>query len=197
MIADAYDGIKHDPNNPDVKSAYGALINETNQQFSDLLDNGLQISANKPGESPYKNSEEMHKDIKDNNHLSFFPTEQGFGEGDSPKDHPMLAATKFELEGKPLLANDVFRVVHDINGHNRGEPSGFGPKGEHQAFLTHKQMFSPEATKALFTETAGQNNWVNFGPFGKQNRKDPANTKFSDQKAGLFPNEIISGKFHL
>ncbi len=139
----------------------------------------------------------MHKDVTENNHLSFFPTDDGFGEGDTPEDHPMLAPTKFEVDGKNLKANDVFRIVHDINGHNRGEPSGFGPKGEHQAFLTHKQLYSEEATKAMFTETAGQNNWVNFSKeFGEGNRADPKNTRYADQKAGLFPEKFIKGEFH-
>ncbi len=150
-IADEYDNLKHDPNNPEVKKAYGSFINETNKQFDDLLAGGLTVTANKKGDSPYDGSKAMHEDVTKNKHLSFFPTEEGFGEGDAPKDHPMLAPTKFDVDGKNLLANDVFRIVHDVNGHNRGEPSGFGPKGEHQAYLTHKQLYSEEAGKALFT----------------------------------------------
>jgi hypothetical protein len=44
VIADAYHNMKHDPNHPDVKAAYGALINETKQQFQNMLNQGLKIS---------------------------------------------------------------------------------------------------------------------------------------------------------
>ena len=140
----------------------------------------------------------MHEDIATNKHLHYFPTTAGFGSGDAaPEDHPMLQPTKFkDPEGKPMLANDLFRVVHDIHGHHLGGQSGFGPKGEHQAYLTHKKMFSPLAQKALATETLGQNSTVNFGKYGEQNRKDPKNTKYADQKAGLLPEHIISGDWH-
>ena len=197
-IANAYEGMKHDPNHPDVKAAYGALIGETGNQFKKLLGSGLKISQIKSGQAnPYKSSKEMHQDVKNNKHLWYFPTEQGFGEGDqTPKDHPMLAPTTFKHGDRQLLANDVFRIVHDINGHHIGGESGFGPTGEHQAYLTHKKQYSPLAQKALASETMGQNNWVNFGPHGEQNRANPANTKFAEQKAGLLPDNIINGKWH-
>ena len=58
-------------------------------------------------------------------------------------------------------------------------------------------MYSPLANKALATETMGQNNWVNFSDkYGESNRKDPKNTKFAEQKAGLMPDNIINGKWH-
>ncbi len=196
-IADAYDNLKHDPGNPVVKESYDNFIDETNKQFDDLLDSGLKVTPLKKGDNPYANSKQMHNDISKNNHLSYFPTKEGFGEGATPKDHPMLKGTKFQIGDEKLVANDVFRIVHDVNGHNKGEPSGFGPKGEQQAFLTHKQLYGPKATRALFTETAGQNNWVNFNKkSGASNRADPKNTIFSEQKAGIFPDSFINRKFH-
>lgn len=199
QIANAYDQMKHDPNHPDVKAAYGALINETKGQFNDLMKKGLKISKIKEGmENPYKTSKDMHKDIEENNHLWYFPTEQGYGSGEQGKDHPMLQPTEFKHGGQPMLANDMFRVVHDINGHYLGGKSAFGPTGEHQAYLAHKQMFSPLANKALFTETAGQNNWVNWSQsHGEKNRKDPKNTTFAEQKAGLMPDNIINKDWHV
>lgn len=198
IIADAYDNMKHEPNNPDVKAAYGALISETSKQYEDLLKGGLKVTKVTDESNAYKNSAEMHRDVMENNHLNYFPTESGYGAGKEKQDHPILQPTKYkDPEGKPMLANDVFRVVHDINGHIRGEPSGFGPRGEHQAYLTHKQMFSSLANKALFSETAGQNNWVNFNKrSGEKNRKDPRNTEYAEQKAGLLPPNIIYGKWH-
>lgn len=198
IIANAYENMKHDPNHPEVKAAYGALIDETKKQFKDMLTQGFRFSAIKQGQdNPYKTSKDLHADIEKNKHLHFFPTEQGFGaEGSAPKDHPMLQPTEFVHEGKPLLANDLFRIVHDYRGHHLGGKSGFGPKGEQQAYLTHKKDFSPLAQKALASETLGQNSWVNFGPHGEQNRKNPEKTVYAEQKAGLLPDNIVSGKWH-
>jgi hypothetical protein len=196
-VADAYQNMKHDPNHPAVKQAYNALINETSKQFKDIMSSGFKISKIKPGqENPYKTSKDLHADIKNNKHLWYFPTEQGFGSTDAGSDHPMLRPTEFHHEGKKLLANDLFRIVHDINGHHLGGETGFGPKGEHQAYLTHKKMFSPMAQRALATETMGQNSWVNYGPHGENNRKNPQNTVYAEQKAGLLPEHIIHGKWH-
>lgn len=197
QIADAYDNLKHDPNNPEVKDSYNNFIDETNKQFDDLLDSGLKVTPLKTGDNPYATSKQMNDDVTKNNHLSYFPTKEGFGPDAPPKDHPMLKGTKFQIGDEKLVANDVFRIVHDVNGHNRGEPSSFGPKGEQQAFLTHRQLYSEKAQGALFTETAGQNNWVNFNKkSGASNRADPKNTIFSQQKAGLFPKSFINRSFH-
>lgn len=195
-IADAYHNMKHDPNNPEVKAAYGALIDETKNQFKDMLSQGFKFSKIKD-ENPYKTSKDVHADLKQNKHLHFFPTESGYGSGDQQtSDHPMLQPTEFMHEGKPLLANDLFRIVHDYRGHHLGGESGFGPKGEHQAYLTHKKDYSPLAAKALASETLGQNSWVNYGPHGEANRKNPAQTIYAEQKAGLLPDEIINGRWH-
>lgn len=198
QIADAYDALEHNPNDPKVKESYDALINETKQQFDELQKGGLKIDPIIDNSNAYKNSDEMHLDLEKNKHINFFPTEEGFGSTDEiPKDHPMLQPSGIKIGDKELLNNDVFRIVHDVNGHFRGQASGFGPKGEQQAFLTHAQMFSDKARRALFTETAGQNNWVNFNrKFGDKNRADPKNTVFAEQKAGLLPDEIVFNKWH-
>lgn len=197
-IANAYEQMKHDPNHPEVKAAYGALINETKNQFKDMLSKGFKLSKIQPNQkNPYNTSKDLHNDIEQNKHLWFFPTEQGFGsEGTAPTDHPMLQPTEFHHEGKPLLANDLFRIVHDYRGHYLGGKSTFGPKGEHQAYLTHKKEFSPLAQKALATETMGQNSTVNYGKNAEHNRLNRENTIYADQKAGLLPDNIINGRWH-
>lgn len=195
-IADAFENMKHEPNNPDVKAAYNSLINETGQQFKDIMAGGLKISRIKPDqENPYKTSQDMHKDIA-SGHLWYYPTEEGFGGDDQSQDHPLLAETELRHDGQPLLANDIFRIVHDVNGHHLGGKTTFGPKGEHQAYLTHKKMYSPLAQKALATETLGQNSWVCFGPYGEHNRKNPKETIYAEQKAALAPDWIVNGKWH-
>ena len=200
-IANAYDKMLHEPNNPGVKESYGALIKETEDQFNELKKNGLRIDAIKPGENPYQTADDLHKDLKKNNHLYFYPSEQGFGNDDKFNDHPMLGKSGVTYKGKKLPANDVFRIVHDINGHNLAN-SDFTPEGEHNAFLSHRKMYSKNAGKALFTETAGQANW------GAYNKKSGANNRkliaegryndlvFADQKAGLLSDDIINTEWH-
>lgn len=199
-IADAYHNMKHDPNNPEVKAAYGALIDETKQQYQDLLNQGFKFTkVTDPKKYPYKNSKEMHQDIEQNKHLYYLPTEDGsFGpETSAPKDHPLLAPTQFQShDGKPMLANCLLRQVHDVNGHFYGGKTTFGPAGEHQAYLHHKKMYSEKAQPALANELIMQNSYVNFGPHGEHNRKNPANTIYAPQKVGLVPEWVWKGKWH-
>lgn len=187
-VAQAYHDMPHNPNDPATKKAYDSLINETVDQFNHLKNSGLKISAIAPNqENPYKSSNDLFHDVNNNNHMWYFPTEGGFGSSDvQHSDHPMLRPTGIKHGGRELLANDVFRIVHDYFGHAK-EGHRFSASGEENAWKHHMQMYSPEAQKALTTETRGQNSWVNFGPHGESNRANPANTVYADQKAGLLP----------
>ena len=192
-ISDAFEQMKHEPNNPKVKKAYDALINETLDQFQYIKNKtGLTYSKIPAGmKYPYPTSQAFMDDISKNNHLWYYPTETGFGaEGSSVVDHPMMKMTnELDNEGKPMPANDVFRVVHDYFGHVK-EGHSIGPAGEEKAWWTHSQMYSPEAQKALTSETRGQNSWVNFGPHGLENRLHPEKTIYAEQKAGLMPDWV-------
>ncbi len=193
-IAQEFEAMKHNPTAPHVKRAYDALINETLDQYQMLKKAGLKLTPITEGmANPYHNSHAMLKDVRENNHLYFYPTDLGFGgKDDKTSDHPLLQPTKETVGKHKMVANDIFRVVHDYFGHAK-EGNGFGPKGEEQAWQHHKQMYSPDAQKALTTETRGQNSWVNFGPKGEANRANPAATQYAEQKAGLMPawtNEI-------
>lgn len=184
-IAEAFEAMKHDPANPEVRKAYDALVKETTDQYELLKDSGLKTSKIAPRmDNPYKNSEHMISDIKDNNHLWYYPTEQAFGSTEANLDHPLLKQVRAGNESLP--ANDAFRVIHDYFGHAK-EGSGFGPRGEENAWREHMKMFSPDAQKALTTETRGQNSWVNYGPKGEANRTNPSKTTYAEQKAGLLP----------
>lgn len=190
-IAKAYEEMKHEPENPKVKKAYDALIRETLDQWNEIRKTGLKVTKIAPDmDNPYPGgSKDVIKDIAENNHLFYFPTEQGYGSTDQQAtSHPMLQ--KVKVDGEEVPANDVFRIVHDYFGHVK-EGHGFGPQGEENAWMTHKQMYSPEARKALTSETRGQNSWVNFGPLGEQNRKDPSKTTYAEQKAGLMPDWVV------
>jgi hypothetical protein len=183
-IAKAFEKMEHTPNDPAVRKSYEALSNETVDQFKHLQKSGLKVSPIPPGtESPYKSSTDVFNDIHQNKHLWYYPTEQGFGSG-GIQDNPLL--NKVKVGDKEMPVNDLFRIVHDYYGHAK-EGYKFGATGEEAAWKQHLQMFSPEAQKAMTTETRGQNSWVNFGPHGEANRANPAQTIYAEQKTGLLP----------
>ncbi len=189
-IASAYKQMKHDPTNPEVKSAYDALIKETTQQYDDLVKGGLSVDKIK-GESPYKTSKDLQDLVSSTNELQYFPTESGFGSG-AIADNPLLQKSgRMNKSGEEMLANDIFRVVHDYQGHVKPKTS-FGPVGEESAYQYHKQMYSPEAQKALATETRGQNSFVNFGDNAAFNKANPDKTIYAEQKTGLLPDWAIN-----
>jgi hypothetical protein len=191
-IAQAFSEMKHDPENPEVKQAYRAMIDETLQQFKLIDSTGLKLEMIKPDmENPYPNgSNDVFKDIQ-NGHLWFFPTDLGFGTQTTISENPLLEKTGIFIDGHELAANDVFRIVHDYFGHAK-EGNGFGKDGEENAWQAHVRMYSPEAARAMTTETRGQNSWVNFGPKGKENQANPKETTYADQKVGLLPEWIMN-----
>ena len=207
-IADAFDTMQHTPNSPKVKASYDAFINETNDQARALQKSGVKFESlrkrqpygKKGGIQGYDSYKDMHSDIEKNKHLFYRMSDndyKGF------EDNPMFKMTDIRnSEGHRMRANDVFRAVHDINGHNLAGRSAFTPSGEHRAFLQHRKMYSPLASKAMFTETAGQGNWTNYSKkHGAKNRyfqkiNKIGNLKFPQQKAGLLPDDIIGGSWH-
>lgn len=197
-IARAYEEMPHAPNDPKVKASYAAMVKETKAQYQALKKSGLKIEAIPPGApDPYAESPRLaHRDVSENNHLWFFPTETGFGtdiEAGGAKaataggEHPLLQKTGVKLGGRDLLANDLFRIVHDYFGHLK-EGNGFRAAGEDNAWRTHAKMYSDEARPAMTTETRGQNSWLNYGPHGETNRTaSAADTHYAEQKVGLMP----------
>lgn len=188
-VAQAFDEMVHNPNDPQTKAAYAALIDETTAQYQAIKDTGLKIEFI-TGKDPYAASPRLAvEDVKNNNHLWVFPTEAGFGSGEV-QDSPMLAPTDEKIGDRPLLANDVFRIVHDYFGHVK-EGNGFRADGEENAWRIHASMYSPLARAAMTTETRGQNSWLNFGPHGTKNQTaKSAETVYAPQKVGLLPKEF-------
>jgi hypothetical protein len=87
----------------------------------------------------------------------------------------------------PVLANDLFRAVHDAFGHGL-EGAGFRAQGEENAWQAHARLFTGSAVAAITSETRGQNSWLNYGPHGETNRAAKIeDTVFGDQKTGLMP----------
>ncbi len=214
-IAQAFEALESDPENPEVKEAYQAMIDETIEQYNAIIEAGYTLEVNNA--EPYQSSQEMIEDLRNNKNLKIFSTESGFGEGgvtDADRaSNPLLAPTEFkDKNGVPLLANDIFRFVHDFFGHAK-MGNGFGPIGEENAWNVHSRMYSPKARRAMTTETRGQNSWVNFSGVNdeafklrdearalrKEGKFDEAAKKveeayelmrFADQKIGLLPEEF-------
>lgn len=186
-IAEAYDKMKHAPNNPKVKRAYEAMAEETLAQYQFVKATGLEIEAIEPGQpDPYPEGPKQVLEDLQRGHLWFYPTDQGFGTLTDIRDNPLLAPTDEWIGGRQLVVNDVFRIVHDFFGHGI-EGSGFGARGEENAWQSHMRLYSEAALPAVTSETRGQNSWVNYGPFGEQNRANQRETVYADQKTGIMP----------
>jgi hypothetical protein len=181
-IAEAYNALPEVDRSPQTIRAYEALAKEVGDQWDFAVSNlGITFEPWTSEGQPYSNSREMVKDVRDNNHLYFF-------QGGDP--HPFLN----EIEPRTgFTTNDKLRAVHDLFGH-AAEDYQFGPRGEENAWIKHSQMFSPEAQRALSSETRGQNSWVNFGDQNYENgvnKNIPAKDRpFAAQKTALLPEEL-------
>jgi len=214
-ISDAFLAMKHDPQNLEVAKAYRQMIKETQDQFEEILAAGYTVVMN--DNDAYASSGDMIDDLRNNKSLNIFSTEAGFGDtpitAEQRRDNPLLAKTKFkDANGRALLANDLFRFVHDFFGHAKLGNS-FGAKGEENAWNVHARMYSPLARRAMTTETRGQNSYFNFSGDNKKlealrekgnkqreegdlkGAEETTNkiyeiSKFADQKVGLMPEEF-------
>ncbi len=190
-IAVEYDLMEDAPNDPEVKAAYDAMIDETLAQYEEILNSGLTVQFIK-GDDPYGNPRNAILDVINNNHMYVFSTRDGYGMDELTPEvlekNPMLRETSYKTaDGDPMLANDVFRVVHDYFGHIKNGV-GFRARGEENAWQSHAAMYSPLARRAMTSETRGQNSWVNFGPEADFNATaSGADTVYADQKVGLLP----------
>jgi len=150
---------------PEAEASYGSLVDEIGRQYEALTAAGLKARAWRGEGEPYgdppgstkPNSDKMRQEVAKTGEFSFFMTDKGFGIGDATPNHPMLRETKFKTaDGEPMIANDLFRVVHDMVAHVRGGYS-FSTNGEYNGMLTHASTLPEEAWPALFAETFGQN----------------------------------------
>jgi len=196
-IAAAYEAMEHAPSDPKVKEAYDDLIRQTTSQYNALADAGYKfwfMDADNPGDyasSPFN----AMRDLRANKSMGVFPTVGGFGTQEADiSGNPLLQETGLMWpyggpDGAlvPVLANDLFRAVHDAFGHGL-EGSGFRADGEENAWQAHIRLFTGPAKGAITSETRGQNSWLNFGPYGESNRDAKVeDTVFADQKTGLMP----------
>jgi hypothetical protein len=201
-IADAYEEMINDPQNPKVKEAYQDLIKQTTAQYQALVDAGYKfwfMDLNIPSNLEYASTPyNAIRDMRNNKQMGVFPTTDGYGESEISEsdieNNPLLADTGIQwpvggIDGqmKPVLANDLFRAVHDAFGHGL-EGAGFRARGEENAWQAHVRLFTGPAVGAITSETRGQNSWLNYGPNGETNRTAKIeDTIFAEQKVGLMP----------
>ena len=185
-IAKAYEAMPLDDlSNPLVRRAYSELSQEVVAQFDALP---IKVEMYGDGAEPYANSQAMRSDVADKNHLFIYPTEAAtFGPpGVDYESHPLLEDSgRKDVNGRPMLANDLLRAVHDYFAHTLS-PTQFGPSGEEAAWTNHMRTTkSPWAKWALTSETRGQNSWVNF----RSGVEDTpiSQRSFAVQKVGLLP----------
>jgi hypothetical protein len=188
----------HDPQNPRVQEAYADLIRQSADQYKALAEEGYKAWFIDPANDPYEGKPwKAMRDLRENESMGVFPTESGFGSGDTDivvSDNPLLgdSGLKWPYGGpdgplKRVLWNDVFRYIHDAFEHGI-EGAGFREDGEENAWQAHVRLFDGLAVGAMTSETRGQNSWLNFGPHPEKNRTANAfDTVFADQKTGLMP----------
>jgi len=201
-IADAYEQMADNTQDPKVKEAYEDLIKQTIAQYKALADAGYKfwfINTKIPSNDEYASTPyNALRDLRQNKEMGVFPTADGYGEEgitqEQRENNPLLQDTGIMwpvggLDGEmmPVLANDLFRAVHDAFGHGL-EGAGFRARGEENAWQAHVRLFTGPAVAAITSETRGQNSWLNYGPFGEANRTAKVDdTVFADQKIGLMP----------
>lgn len=167
-MADVYNRAVSTLDDPKTIQAYQDLGNEAREQYRYMTEDlGIRVEFVK--EDPYNingvpSSKLMMEDVLNNKRLQVRDSVDDF----ATNPHPI-----WDVE-----TNNIFRAVHDFFGH-AGSGRGFDAAGEEAAWLSHSQMFTPLARRAMTTETRGQNSYYN--KFGE----------FAPQKAFLFPEEYV------
>ena len=165
--ARAYESAPHEPQHPRVARSYRSFRQHIAAQWDVLTRAGYRFEPwHGQAEQPYPDSAAMLADLRDNKHLYYFRTDASQNtEGSLPTGHPMAAEVTVDLPGGGrgrMLANDVFRAVHDAIAHSEGHQ--FGPYGEKRAWWAHRSCLPRDARLALWNETRAQNCWTNAGP---------------------------------
>ncbi len=185
-VARAYDAMPAGPGldanaNATTCRCYAALCRELSAQF-DVLRAFIPVYFT--AADPYKNSAEMFADISGAaaaGRWDYTPRLRVFTGGE-----PIAAGHMFSHVALRTgeTYNHVFRAVHDGLAHYPGRHS-FSALGEYRAFLAHARLLSPDAIRALATETLGQNAYYNV------------HGKYAAQKFALLPPALIARAFTL
>ncbi len=180
-VARAYDALPAEDGSPAVLRCYAALCRELSAQF-DVLQAFIPVHFT--AEDPYKTSAEMFADITGasaRGRWDYSPRLRVFTGGEViPPGH--MFSHRALITGENY--NLVFRAVHDGFAHYPGKHS-FSALGEYRAFLAHARLLSPDAIRAIATETLGQNAYYN------------AYGKYAPTKFALLPPALIARAFTL
>lgn len=174
-IAAIHDASEHHPDEPATKAAYAAFIDQTNQQYRDLLAKGYKFQFGK--DDPYRTSQEMTKSVLSTKTLKTYNVV------DLPAGHPLSQISPFDGQTE----NTIFRAVHDMNGHYFPENT-FGQRGELKAYQAHARMYDEKALPAMAAETLAQGAWVNYA--NGNDSRGVQDRPFAPQRAYAFPLDV-------
>lgn len=173
-----------------MEAVYGQAAKETSEQFKRLPTKVQMYGPDEANKMDYiaraqrlgvSPAEFMRQKLKEGKPFNIFK--------DTDNPHPYLAK-RDPLSG--MNENEKFRAVHDYFGHlGTKKPNTFGPQGEENAWMTHRQMYSPLAEPAMTAETRGANSWVNYvNPENVARRKKKLpTTEYAENKPVLLPAE--------
>lgn len=139
--------------------AYGELAKEVEQQYDHMVKSGIKVEF--VDYDPYPTAVAMRNDVEAGT-IKVMRTD-------------VTGPHKFFTNEQ----NDKFRAVHDVYGH-ASTGRGFDRHGERAAYISHREMFrSPDAIRALATETEGQNATVHV------------TGRFPEQKIALMSDDLV------
>lgn len=117
--------------------AWHRMAEEVRDQHRLLTSHGFTFTVRES--DPYPTHHDMFNDVFYNRHIAVMSTA-------TTGHHPLFTDE----------VNDMFRAVHDVFGHFAAQ-RGFDRHGEEAAYRRHALMFSRRASRAMATETRGQN----------------------------------------
>jgi len=173
-----------------MRAVYDQAAKETGQQFKAIPNKVRMYSGDEAAQMDYlaragrlgkKPAEFMRERLAEGKPFNVFK--------DTDNAHEYLAKVD-PVTG--MNENEQFRAVHDYFGHlGTKRPNTFGPKGEENAWLAHRQMYSSLAEPAVTSETRGANSFVNYvDPKNLALRKRGLpTTEYAENKPVLLPAE--------
>lgn len=143
-IAAEYVALPHTPSHP----SYKAFIRETLGQMDTLVRSGWRFKLSST--VPYADSLSMFADCAKHKLIVY-------SGGSLTLDSPLLKLSPFsDISGRRMTINEVFRAVHDVNGHFTANAGFESFEDEMTAYHQHRAMYSKEALGTLRGETVGQ-----------------------------------------
>ncbi|HTY35361.1 crotonobetainyl-CoA--carnitine CoA-transferase [Mycobacterium sp.] len=161
-IADRYDRAPYLDLDDALTRRYEHVKKDSIVLYQELLVLGVTIEPWRGPGQPYRDSNELRRQVNETRTLRVFLTANGHGSFASRGFHPLCCRSGVAAEGVELWHNDLLRAVHDLFGHVMLS-TGFGPKGEFKAAYCQLALSSEAARPALFTEQVAQTCWFYFG----------------------------------